>query len=265
MATANNSACGNLLNDLTFRRYSQTFKKYVESILEKLTNLSKTYGSDCRRDMENIKRFVNDCLGWEDELRKVYEEMNWKNFIEKRMRDENFQNEKLEMQLKLKELQLKIQSQENEIKNLKGGFTDLEKYKKYTKTLNAEISKLNDTIERMTKENTRVAKELVRASKDKEDIEKNHLFVLQLTKKDSEDEKKKLSKTIDDLRSRMTDLWNDEKKRYQEMEQNHDLYLRRLEREQCERPLRNQLFYGGDVIPDTTMTRGRILCIPDSH
>ena len=39
MATANNSACGNLLNDLTFRRYSQTFKKYVESILEKLTNL----------------------------------------------------------------------------------------------------------------------------------------------------------------------------------------------------------------------------------
>ena len=125
---------------------------------------------------------------------------------------------------------------------------------------NAEITKLNDTIEQMTKENRRVAKELVRASKDKEDIEKNHLFVLQVTKEDYEDEKKKLSKTIDDLRSRMTGLWNDEKKRYQEMEQNHDLYLRRLER-----PLRNQLFHGGDVIPDTTMTRGRILCIPDSH
>ena len=181
------------------------------------------------------------------------------------MRDQNFQNEKLEMQLKLKELQLKIQSQENEIKNLKGGFTDLEKYKKYTKTLNAEISKLNDTIERMTKENTLVAKELVRASKDKEDIEKNHLFVLQLTKKDSEDEKKKLSKTIDDLRSWMTGLWNDEKKRYQQIEQKHDLYLHWLEREQCERRLRDQLFHGGDVIPDTTTTRGRILSVLDSH
>ena len=108
MATANNSACGNLLNDLTFRKYGQTFKKYVESILEKLTNLSKTYCSDCRRDMEDIKRFVNDCLGWEDELCKVYKEMNWKIFIEKRMRDMNFQNDKLEMQLKLKELQMKI-------------------------------------------------------------------------------------------------------------------------------------------------------------
>ena len=169
------------------------------------------------------------------------------------------------MQLKLKELQLKIQSQENEIKNLKGGFTDLEKYKKYTKTLNAEISKLKDTIERMTKENTLVAKELVRASKDKEDIEKNHLFVLQLTKKDSEDEKKKLSKTIDDLRSWMTGLWNDEKKRYQQIEQKHDPYLHWLEREQCERRLRDQLFHGGDVIPDTTTTRGRILSVLDSH
>ena len=41
---------------------------------------------------------------------------------------------------------------------------------------NAEITKLNDTIEQMTKENRRVAKELDRASKDKEDIEKNHLL-----------------------------------------------------------------------------------------
>ena len=86
MATANNSACGNLLN------------------------LSKTYFSNCRCDIEDIKRFVNDFLGLEDELSKVYEEMNWKNFIEKGIRDINFQNEKLEMQLKFKELQLKIQS-----------------------------------------------------------------------------------------------------------------------------------------------------------
>ena len=152
MATANNSACGNLLN------------------------LSKTYFSNCRCDIEDIKRFVNDFLGLEDELCKVYEEMNWKNFIEKGIRDINFQNEKLEMQLKFKELQLKIQSQENEIKERK-------------------------------------------KIRRKEDIKKNHLFVLQLTKKHYEDEKKKLSKTSDYLRSRMTSLWDDEKKRYQEMEE----------------------------------------------
>ena len=151
MATANNSACGNLLN------------------------LSKTYFSNCRCDIEDIKRFVNDFLGLEDELCKVYEETNWKNFIEKGIRDINFQNEKLEMQLKFKELQLKIQSQENEIK---------------------ERKKIR-----------------------RKDIKKNHLFVLQLTKKHYEDEKKKLSKTSDYLRSRMTGLWDDEKKRYQEMEE----------------------------------------------